>query len=413
MAERADFSARWIAKRAAKAALAGALTAAGLHHAVRLLRRRQAGGSRVLILSYHRVTPDFLAAARESLPSLLVSTGTLRRQLLLVARRNEVVSLATARRILAEPAGNGARGDVVAVTLDDGYAEVAEHALPILASLKIPATVFVPTGYVGTERRLPHDRLHAVLSELRRRGVPYERAGIAPPLQALLTACAETGPATTLDRLIARLPHDRLVALAEALEARLGASERDLPKGTRLMTWDDVRALDAAGIDVGGHTVGHAVLSNLPLREARRELAGCRDDLAEHLGKAPRHFAYPNGYYTPAVQREVGAAGFEAAVTIEDEENRRGQPPYGLKRKVLWENSTLGPVSWSGVVATCNVDGVFSALGLMRPVPGVRPDPLPEPPASVAPAPRPEAGSDPGPDPGPGPGATPERQAAS
>jgi peptidoglycan/xylan/chitin deacetylase (PgdA/CDA1 family) len=379
MPERADFSARWIAKRAAKAMMAGALTAAGIHHAVRLVRRRQAGGSRVLILSYHRVTPDFAATARESLPSLLVSTDTLRRQLQLVGRRNDIVSLSEARRILSEPPARRRRRDVVTITLDDGYADNAEHALPIFAALKVPATVFVPTGYVGTERRLPHDRLFAALTDLKRRGVPFERAGLPPAIHALLSACAESGPAATLDRLISRLPHDRLVALADALEARIGRSERDLPAGTRLMSWDEVRALDAAGIEIGGHTVNHAVLSNLPLAEARRELAGCRDQIATQLGTPPRHFAYPNGYYTPAVQREVAAAGFEAAVTIEDEENRRGQPAYGLKRKVLWENSTLGPLSWSGVVATCNVEGVFATLGLAKPVPGVRPDPLPEP----------------------------------
>jgi peptidoglycan/xylan/chitin deacetylase (PgdA/CDA1 family) len=390
MPERADFSARWIAKRTVKVALASALTAAGIHHAVRLVRRRQAGGSRVLILSYHRVTPDFEAAAKESLASLLVSTGSLRKQLEHIARRNDIVSLADARRILAEPPGKHRRSDVVAVTLDDGYADNAEHALPVFQALEVPATVFIPTGYIGTERRLPHDRLHASLTEVRRRGIPFERAGLPPPVQALLTACAEGGPAATLDRLISRLPHDRLVALADALETRLGRTERDLPAGTRLLTWDEVRALDAGGVEVGGHTVNHAVLSNLALVEARRELAGCRDDIAANLGKAPRHFAYPNGYYTPAVQGEVAAAGFEAAVTIEDEENRRGQPAFGLKRKVLWENSTLGPVSYSGAVATCNVEGVFSMLGLAKPVPGARLDPLPE--GGVRSAPEADAG---------------------
>ncbi len=383
MPERADFSARWILKRTAKAAVAGALTAVGLHHAVRLVRRRQAGGSRVLILSYHRVTPDFRATARESLPSLLVSTDTLRRQLEHVGRRNDLVSLADARRILAEPASRG-RNDVVAVTLDDGYGDVAEHALPVLAAMKVPATVFVPTGYIGTSRRLPHDRLHASLTELHRREIPFERAGLPAGLQDLLTESAQGGPAASLDRLIARLPHDQLIALADALELRLGRSERDLPPSTRLMTWEEVRALDAAGLDVGGHTVNHAVLSNLALADARRELSGCRDDLAARLGRPPRHFAYPNGYYTPSVQRAVAEAGFAAAVTIEDEENRHGGPSYGLKRKVLWENTTLGPVGWSGFVATCNIGGVFSTLGLARPVPGVRPDPAPETPVRAA-----------------------------
>ncbi len=378
MPERADSSARWILRRAAKAAVAGALTAVGIHRAVELMRRRQAGGSRVLILSYHRVTPSFAASARESLPSLLVSASALRRQLEHVARRRELVPLATAQRILAEPARPGA-SDVAAVTFDDGYAEVVEHALPVLAELRVPATMFVPTGYVGTERRLPHDRLHASLSELRARGIPVDRADLPAGLQALLSACADAGPASTLDRLISRLSPDRLLALADALERRLGLDPGALPPGTRLASWDDLRKAQAAGVEVGGHTVNHAVLANLPLAEARREVEGCRDQLDAHLGARPRAFAYPNGYHTPAVRELVRAAGFDAALTTEDEENRHGGDPFALKRKVLWENSTLGAVGWSSSIATCNLAGVFAALGLQHPIPGGRPDPLPAP----------------------------------
>jgi peptidoglycan/xylan/chitin deacetylase (PgdA/CDA1 family) len=383
MPERADGSVHWILRRAAKAAVAGALTAAGIHHAVRMVRRRRAGGRRVLILSYHRVTSDFGAAAREGLASLLVSAGTLRRQLELLGRSRELVSLGDARRILSEPPGAGS-GDVAAVTFDDGYADVALHALPVLAALRIPASFFVPTGIVGTERRLAHDRLHASLRELSARAIPFERAGLPPPLQLLLSACAERGPAATLDRLISRLPHDRLLALADGLEARLGRSERDLPEGTRLARWEDLAEMQAAGVDVGGHTVNHAALANLPLAEARREVEGCRDQLAAQLGARPRHFAYPNGQHTPAVRELVGRAGFEAAVTIDDTENQHGGDPLALKRKVLWENTTLGPLGWSRAVATCNLEDVFSTLRLSRPVLGERPDPAPERPERAA-----------------------------
>ncbi len=380
MPERADGSPKWVVRRAVKAAVAGALWTVGAHRLVAWARRRQAGGGRVLVLSYHRVTPRFDESAREALSSLLVSAPTLRRQLEQVGRARELVSLADARRILAEPGGPGARGrDVVAVTFDDGYADNHAVALPLLEALRVPATMFVATGYTGTDRRLPHDRLFAALTELRRRGIPASRAGLPGAVQALLDACAERGPAATLDRLIARLPHDRLVAVADALEARLGTSERDLPAGTRLMTWDEVRALQAAGMDVGGHTVSHAVLANLPPGEARREIAACREALLERLGRPPRHFAYPNGYHTPAVRRFVAECGFEAAVTTEDAENRRGGDPQAIRRKVLWENSTLGPVGYSAAVASCNLEGVFTALGLAGPVDGERPDALAEP----------------------------------
>ena len=111
--------------------------------------------------------------------------------------------------------------------------------------------------------------------------------------------------------------------MADALAARVGMAHADLPEGTRLMGWDELRALDAAGVSIGGHTMTHAVLPNVPLARARR-IAGCRDAIAERLGRPPRHFAYPNGYHTPAVRALVGECGFETAVTTEDRENVRG-----------------------------------------------------------------------------------------
>ncbi len=371
MPERADGSARWVVRRAMKVAVAGALRGAGVHRLVGALARREAGGARVLVVSYHRVTADYAADAREGLASLLVTGATLRRQLEHLARTRDLVSLSDAARILAEPPRGGPRRrDVVTVTFDDGYADVHALALPILARLRAPATAFVVTSLVGTARRLPHDRLYAALSELGRRGIPLEAAGLPRPVQALLDACAEPGPAATLDRLSATLPHGQLLAVADALAARVGLADEDLPAGTRLLDWEELRALDAGGVEVGGHTVSHAVLPNLPLARARREIGGCREAIAGRLGRAPRHFAYPNGYHTPAVRALVRACGFETAVTTEDRENVRGGDPLALRRKMIWENTTLGPAGYSPALATCNLEGVFGALGLVRPVAG-------------------------------------------
>lgn len=376
MYDRVDSSPRWILRRAAKAALAGAVTAVGIDAFVRSMRRRQAGGARVLLLSYHRATLDFEEGAREGIPSLFVSAATLRRQLEEVARRWEVVSLTEAARVLAE-GPRGPRRDLVAVSFDDGYADNHAVALPVLSALRVPATIYVATAFTGTAARLPHDRLYAALRELSRRDIPYERAGLERGLQARLTACAGGGAAATLDRLIAALPHPHLLAVTAALEARAGTSPGDLPPGTRLLDWDELRELAAEGMDIGGHSMSHAVLTNLPLAEARREIAGCRDAIAERLGRAPRHFAYPNGYHSPAVRRAVKEAGFETAATTEDRENVRGGDPFALRRKVLWEKSMLGPLGYSPALARCSFDGVFHALGLSRAVAGDRADGAP------------------------------------
>jgi GNAT superfamily N-acetyltransferase len=134
-------------RRAAKAAVAGALTAVGVHHAVHQLRRRQAGGTRVLILSYHRVTPTFEVTARDSLASLLVSVDALRRQLEHVGRTHEFVSLSAARRILAEPNVHL----LVAFEGDEPVGFLVAHEL--LRPFGDPVRLFVREVRVRKERR--------------------------------------------------------------------------------------------------------------------------------------------------------------------------------------------------------------------------------------------------------------------
>jgi peptidoglycan/xylan/chitin deacetylase (PgdA/CDA1 family) len=382
MPERADDSAGWRVRRAMKVAVAGALCTAGARWLVRSVARRVAGGTRVLILSYHLPTRDFAADAARVLPSLLVSAATLKRQLEQLAREREIVTLEEACHLLDAPAAPPSRRasapDVVVVTFDDGYVGVREEALPILQHLKVPAVVYVASGFIGTSRRLLHDRLFTTLGELWRRRLLPQAAGLPPHAQALLDACAAAGPGSTLDRLIARIPHHPLSELADALERRLGLRETDLPPATRLMQWDDLRALQAGGVEVGGHTVNHVALANVPFARARAEIRGCREQIAAAMGEPPRHFAYPNGYYTARIRQAVAEAGFATAVTTEDTENRHAGDPLTLKRKTVWENSTMGARRYSSALAACNLDGVFGALGWQRPVSGERPD-RPEP----------------------------------
>jgi hypothetical protein len=107
----------------------------------------------------------------------------------------------------------------------------------------------------------------------------------------------------------------------------------------------------------------------------RREIEGCRDAIAERIGQPPRHFAYPNGFHSAAIRRTVREAGFATGATTDDHENVRGCDPYALRRKVLWEGSTLGPLGYSEALATCSFEGVFRALKLGRGDAGERPDP--------------------------------------
>ena len=61
-----------------------------------------------------------------------------------------LLSLSQAIDRLASDTAFGDRSAVI--TLDDGFQDNYEHALPILTRLKVPATIFLTVGYIGTGR---------------------------------------------------------------------------------------------------------------------------------------------------------------------------------------------------------------------------------------------------------------------
>src|SRR5262249_48820087 len=80
-----------------------------------------------------------------------------------------------------------------------------------------------------------------------------------------------------------------------------------------IMTWDDVRALADAGMDVESHSRSHRVLQTLTPGDLDLELAGSRADLEHQLGRPVRAVAYPVGRNitgSPAIRPAVLRAGY-------------------------------------------------------------------------------------------------------
>jgi len=81
-----------------------------------------------------------------------------------------------------------------------------------------------------------------------------------------------------------------------------------------LMTWDDVRTMAQAGMDIGSHTRSHRILQTLDDDMLRDELEGSRRDLEERTDRRIQSIAYPVGYSVltePRIVRALAAAGYE------------------------------------------------------------------------------------------------------
>jgi hypothetical protein len=177
-----------------------------------------------------------------------------------------------------------------------------------------------------------------------------------------------------LDDFIGQYPSATLVETLQALEARLGSGLELLPEQGDLMDWSEVRRMVKDGFEFGAHTLGHVVLTHEPLDVVEREVRESKALIEREAGVPVRDFAYCNGWYSNEVIGVLVRNGFRSAVTTEDLPNGIGGDPFTLKRKVLWENFSVGALGgYSQSLTVCQLDDCFGMLGLREPVLGRRP----------------------------------------
>jgi hypothetical protein len=82
-----------------------------------------------------------------------------------------------------------------------------------------------------------------------------------------------------------------------------------------MLEWDDLRAIEDSGIEVGSHGHRHIELDVVPPAIAESDVRRSRDALTEQ-GFSPRSFCYPFGYANRRVRDMVAQAGFTNACVV-------------------------------------------------------------------------------------------------
>ncbi|MDQ6772411.1 MAG: polysaccharide deacetylase family protein [Candidatus Dormibacteraeota bacterium] len=85
----------------------------------------------------------------------------------------------------------------------------------------------------------------------------------------------------------------------------------------RYLSSEQMREIDAAGIEIGSHTVNHPDLTALPAPLLEFQLRASKSYLENLLGHPVLDFCYPSGRYNAGVAAAVQAAGYESATTVE------------------------------------------------------------------------------------------------
>jgi peptidoglycan/xylan/chitin deacetylase (PgdA/CDA1 family) len=112
-------------------------------------------------------------------------------------------------------------------------------------------------------------------------------------------------------------------------------NEWDLREGEApefLMDDAEVRDWLGAGHSIGSHSLTHARLTRLSVRDAREEIFSSKKKLEDAFGVVVEHFCYPYGDWSEAVRDLVIEAGYRTACTTQFGVNTPGTAPFALHR---------------------------------------------------------------------------------
>ena len=200
----------------------------------------------------------------------------------------------------------------MAITFDDGYANNADVAAPILRQLGLHATFFLATGFLDGGRMFNDTVIEAVrgvkgdVLDLQELGLGVHAVGTLEQRRAAVEAILGG---------IKYRPEAERAGLAERVAEVAGV----LPPNDLMMTSEKAAGLALDGFELGAHTVTHPILAQVDESTARDEIMRGRTRVDELACRRTRLFAYPNGRpgrdYRSASSELVQELGFDGAVS--------------------------------------------------------------------------------------------------
>ena len=337
----------------AKSVLAKLLSCVGIPEAT--IRHRT--GERYLILMYHRILPPVRVKSWIQ-AGMYVDPETFEMQIRYLKKYFHVVSLA--EKFSSPPTMEKTQSTrpVCVLTFDDGWQDFYEFAYPVLKRNQVPATVFLPTGYIGTNDWFWTDRLAMLLATATptKKQEQFGTERCNPLLERIeeITGNYEERLETAIRILKSRN--------AEEIEDVIVGLEKRVNKVAALqqrvfLNWEEVREMEGSGlVSFGSHTHNHRILVHLKEEEVREELVLSMKILLREKSAAPSFvpFCYPNGDFNQRIADLVRVAGYHAAVSTVDGWNDSEVSPFQLKRVAIHQDMTA-----SREMFGCRVIGIL------------------------------------------------------
>jgi len=243
------------------------------------------------------ITPEFLASTIEHLRE----------------RGVDIISLTEAiERIRTNSSGEQ---PFAAITIDDGYRDTLEYAVPVMRERNVPYAVFVASSIADGICELWWRILEVAVRD-----------------NDLIIAALPDGIVTLPSRTVSEKrsvfqslywPVRRMEQHEQRRWIREFAAQYDIDIDgycrSVALDWDQIRELARDPLcTIGAHSENHFAMSRLEPDEALAEMTASGDRIEQEIGHRPQFLAYPYGDETSVGPRDfelAARAGYEAALT--------------------------------------------------------------------------------------------------
>jgi peptidoglycan/xylan/chitin deacetylase (PgdA/CDA1 family) len=168
----------------------------------------------------------------------------------------------------------------VAITVDDGYMDFYDLALPVLKEMDIPATVFIVAHLVENNGWIWNDKVHYITDCIKE-----ANNKIYSEISMELKSSLKSLPVHQRDRKIENISKEYNVNIPS-----------NPPFRYRLMSWNQLRDLAKTGlVEIGSHSCTHPIMSLLNDEESWYEIKKSKQMISERLNLEVLSFCFPNG----------------------------------------------------------------------------------------------------------------------
>ncbi|MFX0124544.1 MAG: polysaccharide deacetylase family protein [Candidatus Hodarchaeota archaeon] len=182
----------------------------------------------------------------------------------------------------------------IAITIDDGFKDNYDLAYPILRSSNLPATIFLTSGLINTQKAPWVDEIGNALdkTDLLTLDVPEIFR------KELIPISTKGQKAEVLHRIYEKLlclDHKKRADLVAALLKTLKENVYPQTRERIMLNWEEIEKMSQNNISFGAHTLTHPTLSRMGFEDAVHEIRESKRVIEKQLKIRVKHFAIPNG----------------------------------------------------------------------------------------------------------------------